>query len=795
MQLKYDPAVLTPITSAGKPYGKATALSGGDLIQNADYIPFSQANHDLENGLLNFSKSYLNLEEYKASKNPETTGTLGIVEFKVLDAKATTVTFEDSKYMPNCINGTILCNWDGDRITGYKVNQPGIFNAEGQQVINGNVYLDIDETTVKVGDIVKAAIKVDNIANLAGYQINLSYDPTVLKPVTKDGKDYTNSTLPIKGDIISNSDYSPYYIGTHNLSAGILNITGTYLDLESYRQSGNSESKGTLAEISFKVLKAQSTSILFENSDSIPNGISGTLMFDWNGNRIISGYTVTQASAIKVEDLNNVQKGTVKLDLDKINPSKGDIITAELKVDGVTNFAGYQVNIKYDPMVLQPVNAETGEPYTSNTIPEEGNILVNPEFMPVAFAGHDLSYGNLNFAKAYTNIDEYRNSECETSGTLAKVSFKVLNKTLTYIKLENVGTMPSAIDGTILFDWFGNKITSGYDVIQPEAINNADSIKYISIGIDKTNPSIGDVINATVKITNFTNVAGLQFNIKYDPDVLQPVDSKGKPYTNETIPQAGELLNNDEFGVISMASNDLEKGILNFSKLYADIDEYRNSGKGEGTGSVAVISFKLLSKTPTKISFENTNTMPNGVKGTIVFDWNYERIKSGYTVSDSNSINVGSTDNCVVTVPPTPSNSKTPTPITTPTITAKVTPTATATPTVTSTISPTRTPSPTPTKTPTQPPKTPTQQPTTTPTPVTTPMPTATQTVDSSYITISFDKTNVKVNDIITATVKVNNIDNLAGYQVNLKYNPDMLQPVTSSNTPYSNSSVPTKGT
>lgn len=741
VNLKYDPLVLQPVTSSGKPYTSNTNLSGGDLIKNSDYSPFNQANHDLEKGILNFSALYLNLEEYRASNSAETTGVLGVVEFKVLDGKATTVSFEDSNYMPNSYSGTLLFDWNGDKISGYKINQAGILNTEGQQVLNGNVYLDIDNTDVEVGDIINAAIKVDNIADLAGYQINLSYDPTVLKPVTEDGKEYTKTTLPSAGDIIVNDNYSPYFIASHNLSAGILNLTGSYLDLVAYRDSGEAETKGTLAVISFEVLQAQSTSILFENAASMPNGISGTMLFDWNGNRLLSGYTVTQAPIIKITDpTGDGQKGSITLEVDNTNPKTGSIITATVRADGIKNLAGFQLNLKYDPTILQPVDPVTGEPYTSKTNPEAGDLIINPEYEPISFALHDLHSGNLNFARSYSNLEEYRAAESEGSGVLAKISFKVYSRNLTYIRLENTGTMPSAIDGTILFDWYGNKITSSYDVIQPEAINKDNSFKEVSITVDKINASVGDIINASIRINNIDELAGYQFNINYNPKVLQPVDSKGVPYTDETIPMAGELFNNEDFGIVAIASNNIEKGILNFTKFYSKLDEYKKSGKPEINGTVATISFKLLSKEITSIKLENTNTMPNAIYGTILFNWDGERIKSGYTVNNTVFINAGSTSDCVKTFSPTPTNTVTPTPVITPT-------------------------------------------------------PTNTEIIEDSFITIDLDKTNAKVNDTITATVMVNNIDNLAGYQLNLKYDPNMLQPITSSNEPYTNSSIPSKGT
>jgi len=41
--------------------------------------------------------------------------------------------------------------------------------------------------------------------------------------------------------------------------------------------------------------------------------------------------------------------------------------------------AGYQINIKYDPNVLQPVNPYTGAEYTSKTPLANGELIVNSE--------------------------------------------------------------------------------------------------------------------------------------------------------------------------------------------------------------------------------------------------------------------------------------------------------------------------------------------------------------------------------------------------------------------------------
>lgn len=778
INLKYDPAVLQPVAKSGNSYTNNTIPSGGTILTNPDFGKLPMAKNNVENGILNFSSLYTNLEDYKASGNAEKTGTLAVIQFKILQGKATTVSFEDTDKMPGAISGTMLFNWNGEKISsGYSVIQAGILNKDGQQVINGNVSLELDKTTVSVGDIITATVKIDGIDNFAGYQFGLSYDPATLKPVTASGTDYTNSALPGAGNLLVNSDYSPYTFAGHNLYGGVLCFGKSYMDLETYRGSAVAEKSGTVAVVKFQVLQAKSTAILFENTETMLNGISGTMLFDWNGDRIISGYTVTQPAIITV-DGNVNDNGSITLDFDKTSASAGEIITATLNADKIPNLAGYQVNLKYDPAVLQPVNPKNGKAYGKKTNPVAGSLLNNSDGV-IAAASHDLKAGILNFTRTYTNLEECNS---DGSGSLAVIGFKVLQEKATSITFENTGTMPSAIVGTILFDCFGNKITSGYQVTQPEKINSdVSSTSYIKMNLDKNKATVGETIKASIVVNDIDNFAGYQINLKYDPKILQPVNALGTPYTNTTIPAFGDIIVNQDYGVLPFAAHNVTDGILNFSRTYTNIEDYRLSGNAEETGTLAVIYFKVLKVLETSVEFESSSTMPNGISGTMLFDWNAKRIISGYEVIQPEPINVGAV--ATPTHPATPTSTVTPTAVVTPTPTS--TPTAIVTPTVTPTteITPTAIVTPTPVVTPT-----PTS---------TTVVPTATtpQTSDDSYITIDLDKTIAKVNDTIKATVKVNNIDNFSGYQVNLTYDPAVLQPITASGTSYSNSSIPSSGT
>jgi len=55
------------------------------------------------------------------------------------------------------------------------------------------------------------------------------------------------------------------------------------------------------------------------------------------------------------------------------------------------------------------------------------------------------------------------------------------------------------------------------------------------------------------------------------------------------------------------------------------------------------------------------------------------------------------------------------------------------------------------------------------PTPTVTEEPVPSELPDS-YVIMELDKTKVKVGDIITATIKIENMKNFAGYQLNIKY-------------------------
>lgn len=161
----------------------------------------------------------------------------------------------------------------------------------------------------------------------------------------------------------------------------------------------------------------------------------------------------------------------IRIVMDRNTAKKGEIITANVTLNNIEKLAGYQVNIKYDPSILQAVDPDSGEPLTNTQMPGDGDILVNSDYNIIPLVSNSVENGVINFGKAYMNVDKYRESNNpESSGLLAVIGFKVLEEKSTTVAFANTQTMPDALSGTFLYDWNFNILTN-YSVGEPEKIN------------------------------------------------------------------------------------------------------------------------------------------------------------------------------------------------------------------------------------------------------------------------------------------------------------------------------------
>lgn len=161
-----------------------------------------------------------------------------------------------------------------------------------------SIGIELDKTEAKVGDIIKATVKVNNIQNLNGFQVNMRYNQEVLKVVSQDGSDnFGDASCPNNGELIRNESFSLFPAAANVTSAGVLNFGRSYIDMGSYKKSNKPESTGSIAELYFKVIKDAATEIVFEELGTMPGSNNGTLLFDWDGN-IVNDYSVNNSPKI-----------------------------------------------------------------------------------------------------------------------------------------------------------------------------------------------------------------------------------------------------------------------------------------------------------------------------------------------------------------------------------------------------------------------------------------------------------------------------------------------------------------
>jgi len=123
--------------------------------------------------------------------------------------------------MPNSVSGTYLIDWNSNKKTDYKVIQPEPIN--GGALPENYIALELNKNKAAVGETIKATVRVNNIKNLAGYQVNIVYDPNVLQPIDPvTGAPFTTRSTFANCELLNNDEYGPTNITAHDLTKGAL---------------------------------------------------------------------------------------------------------------------------------------------------------------------------------------------------------------------------------------------------------------------------------------------------------------------------------------------------------------------------------------------------------------------------------------------------------------------------------------------------------------------------------------------------------------------------------------------
>ena len=192
-------------------------------------------------------------------------------------------------------------------------------------------------TQVKVGDRFTLQLKAENISDLAGWQGDIVFDSAVLKVSNvREGnflKQGSGRTHFLKGTI-DNETGRIDGIGSARISEGGVSGEGTLLSI-TFTAKANGESRLSLR-------KFQAGSSLGETISSRPPDM------------II---TVGDPSSLDV----NVSDGPFSLSTDVTPVHLDDTFTLRLSANDVTDLAGWQTDISFDPAVLEAVEVSQGD--------------------------------------------------------------------------------------------------------------------------------------------------------------------------------------------------------------------------------------------------------------------------------------------------------------------------------------------------------------------------------------------------------------------------------------------------
>ena len=529
-------------------------------IENADFLPAGAfaTPPTVGNGSVGLTAAAL-------TGTGEGSGTLTLATFKVLTETETTVRFEkvtigDSAAQPieiesvtdatinSAASGTPTTAVENVLVTGVKISAlPSVVNPA-------------------VSDTIEVAINIAGASNVAGYQFTLTFNPTQLQYISIENADF----LPV------GAFATPTIVGNGSVRFDAAALTGT------------GEGNGTLAVATFKVLADTETTI----------GLAEVVIGDQTAQPIeiasITGATITptvSTTETQVETptvpstdsppandntIGSKASGQVKISAvpSVDNPAVGDTIEVSINITGASNVAGYELTLTFNPTQLQYISIE------------------NADFLPAgAFATPPIvEDGSVIFAALVLT------GTSEGNGTLAVATFKVLAKTETTVRFEKVtigdiAARPieiASITGAIINSTTsGTPTTPDIPTTPDTPTTSVENVLVTGVKISAVpsvgNPAVGDTIEVSINIAGASNVGGYEFTLTFNPTQLQFISIENADY----LP-AGAFVPEPTVG----------DGLVTFRAAAL-------TGTGEGNGTLAVATFKVLVDTETTVRFED----------------------------------------------------------------------------------------------------------------------------------------------------------------------------------------------
>ena len=330
----------------------------------------------------------------------------------------------------------------------------------GENIV-AQITIETGTQTIEPNTDFVATITVQPGQDIAGVQCSLHYDPSLITVI--------NIT---EGNLFTG--YNTYFIpGTNNPTSGTLAGIACAITTP----GGHINQTGIFAVLHLKTLMNTGTSSL---------GLSN----------VVIGEPTAESLPVTIQNTQITIGQEAESTLVSINPQQqilapNKIHTFSIWVSPTLEIAGIQATLKFDPTIIQILNITPGTLFGSTTY------------------FHTTPIDNLN--GAIDSISSVTTAPGGTlqAGTLAEITVKSLQKT---------GNTPLSLTDVLIGDPQGNPV---FVITQNGTISigTADSTQ-VTITPSVQQISQGDTVTVDIHINPQDLVAGIQFDLTFDPSLL-----------------------------------------------------------------------------------------------------------------------------------------------------------------------------------------------------------------------------------------------------------------------------------
>ncbi|WP_367391598.1 cohesin domain-containing protein [Lewinella sp. LCG006] len=345
---------------------------------------------------------------------------------------------------------------DGDEMEVPFTGLPGTISPPTSGPLP--ITLTLADVSADQGDNVCLPLTVTNFTNITSMQFNVNYNASIL---SFSGAQNFNATLPGWG-AASITNPSPGV-----LTVSWSNATGVTL-----------ANAASLVRLCFNVTGSTTSDVTIPSPRTIQNGDGAAV------NSTVNSGTVTVSPPLE----------GFGLILADATASQGDNVCLPVTVNDFNNILGMQFSINYDPAALTFTGAQN---FNAALVGFTAGSVGNP------------TPGNLTFT---WNDPLATGVTLPNGATIFELCFDVLTNESTTVVFSGMPTPIEIIDG----DEMEVPFTGLPGTISPPTSGPLP----ITFTLTDVTANQGDNVCLPIRVTNFTNITSMQFNINYNAAIL-----------------------------------------------------------------------------------------------------------------------------------------------------------------------------------------------------------------------------------------------------------------------------------